>query len=133
MLERFFRKKENELRTEAILASNWWASKLLDPYVRYYDGSISYAFQKKSIPSKESVAIFRNNLSLAINDAIVNAANMIPFNLTISSSDDSIIKMADLAQIEDFESHFGKGAIMFIDDENIEVFETGRKPFNLRK
>lgn len=133
MLGRLFRKKKSDLCLEAVLASDWWASKLLDPYVRYYNGSVSFALEKRSIPSAESVAVFKEKLCLAINDVFTSSMNTFPFNLSISSSDDAIVDIANSVHIDDFESHFGRGAIMYIDDAGIVVKEPGRKPTSIRK
>lgn len=127
-----FRKK-HEIFPEAIIASNWWASKLLEPTVRYYNGSMCYSIQKESIPSKESVAVFRSNLTQIINNCMESIETSFPYNLCISSSNDELVRLANEANIENFESHFGNGAIMFIEFDDVSVKEVGRKSFKIRK
>ena len=63
-----FLKKKREIFPEAIIASDWWASKLLEPTIKYYNGNMCLSIQKESIPSKESVALFKSNLTQVINN-----------------------------------------------------------------
>ena len=126
-------KKKREIFPEAVIASNWWASKLLESSVKYYNGSICYVIQKENVPSEESVAVFRSNLIQIISNSMNESLNSYPYNLRISSSDSELISLAKDANIDDFESHFGKGALMFIDFDDVSVLETGRKCVKIRK
>ena len=126
-------KKKHDIFPEAIIASNWWASKLLESSVKYYNGSICYVIQKENVPSKENVAIFRSNLIQIINNSMNETLNSYPYNLRISSSDSELINLAKESNIDDFGSHFGKGALMFIDFDDVSVLETGRKCIKIRK
>ena len=126
-------KKKREIFPEAVIASNWWASKLLESSVKYYNGSICYVIQKENVPSEESVAVFRSNLIQIISNSMNESLNSYPYNLRISSSDSELISLAKDANIDDFESHFGKGALMFIDFDDVSVLETGRKCIKIRK
>lgn len=128
-----FFKKKREIFPEAIIASDWWASKLLEPTVKYYNGSLCYSVQKKSIPSKESVAVFKSNLIQFIDNSLESTLDSYPFNLNIASSDEELIKLALEANIDDFEDHFGNGALMFIDFDDVRVYEKGRKCVKIRK
>lgn len=128
-----FFKKKREIFPEAIIASDWWASKLLEPTVKYYNGSLCYSVQKKSIPSKESVAVFKSNLIQFIDNSLESTLDSYPFNLNIASSDEELIKLALEANIDDFEDHFGNGALMFIDFDDVSVYEKGRKCVKIRK
>lgn len=128
-----FFKKKREIFSEAIIASDWWASKLLEPTVKYYNGSLCYSVQKKSIPSKESVAVFKSNLIQFIDNSLESTLDSYPFNLNIASSDEELIKLALEANIDDFENHFGNGALMFIDFDDVSVYEKGRKCVKIRK
>ena len=128
-----FFKKKREIFPEAIIASDWWASKLLEPTVKYYNGSLCYSVQKKSIPSKESVAVFKSNLIQFIDNSLEGTLDSYPFNLNIASSDEELIKLALEANIDDFEDHFGNGALMFIDFDDVSVYEKGRKCVKIRK
>lgn len=128
-----FFKKKREIFPEAIIASDWWASKLLEPTVKYYNGSLCYSVQKKSIPSKESVAVFKSNLIQFIDNSLESTLDSYPFNLNIASSDEELIKLALEANIDDFENHFGNGALMFIDFDDVSVYEKGRKCVKIRK
>ena len=128
-----FLKKKHEIFPEAIIASDWWASKLLEPTIKYYNGNMCLSIQKESIPSKESVALFKSNLTQIINNCLERSLNSYPYNLCISSSDNELISLAKKANIDDFESHFGKGALMFIDYDNVSVLETCKKCIKIRK
>lgn len=128
-----FFKKKREIFPEAIIVSDWWASKLLEPTVKYYNGSLCYSVQKKSIPSKESVAVFKSNLIQFIDNSLESTLDSYPFNLNIASSDEELIKLALEANIDDFEDHFGNGALMFIDFDDVRVYEKGRKCVKIRK
>ncbi len=128
-----FFKKKREIFPEAIIASDWWASKLLEPTVKYYNGPLCYSVQKKSIPSKESVAVFKSNLIQFIDNSLESTLDSYPFNLNIASSDEELIKLALEANIDDFEDHFGNGALMFIDFDDVSVYEKGRKCVKIRK
>lgn len=128
-----FFKKKREIFPEAIIASDWWASKLLEPTVKYYNGSLCYSVQKKSIPSKESVAVFKSNLIQFIDNSLEGTLDSYPFNLNIASSDEELIKLALEANIDNFEDHFGNGALMFIDFDDVSVYEKGRKCVKIRK
>ena len=116
-------KKKREIFPEAVIASNWWASKLLESSVKYYNGSICYVIQKENVPSEESVAVFRSNLIQIISNSMNESLNSYPYNLRISSSDSELISLAKDANIDDFESHFGKGALMFIDFDDVSVLD----------
>lgn len=126
-------KKKVDIFPEAIIASNWWASKLLEPTVKYYNGSICYSIQKENVPSKENVAIFRSNLTQIINNIMNETLDGYPYNLCISSSDSELINLAKESNINDFETHFGKGALMYIDYDDVSVLEVGRKCVKIRK
>ena len=128
-----FLKKKRDIYPEAIIASNWWASKLLEPTIKYYNGNMCLSIQKESIPSKESVAVFKSNLTQAINNCLEHTLDCYPYNLCISSSDDELINIAQNANIDDFEAHFGRGALMFIDFDDISVLESGKKCIKIRK
>lgn len=128
----FFKKKHVNY-PEAVIASDWWASKLLDPTVKYYSGPISFSVQKDKIPSKESVAVFKSGLINFLNNSLETCLDSYPFGLCISSSDEAMKKIALESDIDDFESHFGKGAIMFIDYDDVSVKEVGKKCFKIRK
>lgn len=128
-----FFKKKREIFPEAIIASDWWASKLLEPTVKHYNGSMCYSIQKENIPSDEKVAVFRSNLAEVINSRLEECLYAFPYILSISSSDAALIKMALDADIDDFESHFGDGAKMFIDSDGVSVKEKRKNIFKIRK
>lgn len=128
-----FFKKKREIFPEAIIASDWWASKLLEPTVKHYNGSMCYSIQKENIPSEESVAIFKSNLAEVIDSCLEESLDTFPYSMCISSSDDALIKIALAADIDDFESHFGDGAKMFIDSDGVSVKEKRKNIFKIRK
>lgn len=128
-----FFKKKRDVFPEAVIASDWWASKLLEPTVKHYNGSMCYSIQKENIPSQESVALFKSNLTQLIDSRLGDTLDSFPYSLSISSSDDALVKIALAADIDDFESHFGDGAKMFIDLDEITVKENGRKCIKIRK
>lgn len=128
-----FLKRKHVVFPEAIIASDWWASKLLEPNVKYYNGSISYSIQKTNIPSKECVAVFKSKLLQTINNCMEKSLDNYPYNLCISSSDDELIQLALEANIDNFESHFGKGATMFIDIDDVSIKEVGKRCVKIRK
>ena len=92
-----------------------------------------YSIQKENIPSQESVALFKSNLTQLIDSRLGDTLDSFPYSLSISSSDDALVKIALAADIDDFESHFGDGAKMFIDLDEITVKENGRKCIKIRK
>ena len=119
-------KKKQKIHSEAIIASNWWANKLLDDKIKYYNGPVCISLQKTNIPQKASVVIFKKKLIVAINEALKSRLNTFPYSLSISSSDEGLIKIAEEAKIEEFESQFGDGVIMYIDFGGISIKENDK-------
>lgn len=113
MFERFTKaSKKRENYPESLLAANWWADRLSDDKVRIYRGNICLVRDKKSVPEVKKVALFADGIREIVDSYLDRSEGI--FDLKLSSSDRKLLELADEVDIDDFESHFGEGAVMFI-------------------
>lgn len=112
MFERFKKGKNKQSHPESLLAADWWASRLCDDKVRFYNGNLCLIKYKTNVPERQQVALFEEKIKRIVDSYLDNSDGV--FDLKLSSSDKRLIDLAHEVDIDDFESHFGKGAVMFI-------------------
>lgn len=111
---------------EALLAADWWASRLLDDKVKFYNGNICFIKMKNSVPETEKVALFEEGIRAIVDSYIETTGGFI--DLKLSSSDQRLISLAREADIDDFESHFGNGAVMYVSSyDGVNVLYVGQE------
>lgn len=124
MFERFKTVKKNH--PESLVAANWWSTTLLDDKVRFYSGNICLVRDKKSVPDVHKVALFSEGIKRIVDSYLEDPNSFI--DLKLSSSSERLVKLASEVDIDDFESHFGNGAIMYVSSyEGVTVLHKGQK------